>query len=215
MSAGGIKKISENRRRVLKLIAVGSTYATCLKAYPFAIQDIVRGYGPDPNMINPKISWKKILSHRQVAILRVLGDIVIPADTQSPAASSLDLSDFINEWVSAPYPVQRNDKQTLVEGMTWLDKKANVETGIGYVELSADKQLDIFDGLAKQIIMDMASVENKQFFERLVFLFVGAYYTTKVGMDDIGYAGNVPLLSFEGPPLEVLKLIEGVGSENN
>jgi hypothetical protein len=53
-----------------------------------------------------------------------------------------------------------------------------------------------------------ASAERKkaaQFFKRYRDLTAGGYYTTPEGMKDIGYVGNVPLPSFDGPPPEVLR----------
>ena len=37
------------------------------------------------------------------------------------------------------------------------------------------------------------------FFVTMRMLATGAFYTTREGMCDIGYVGNVPLESFEGP----------------
>ena len=43
------------------------------------------------------------------------------------------------------------------------------------------------------------------FFKKFRDLTAGGFYTTKEGMKDIGYTGNVPLTSFDGPPPDVLK----------
>ena len=44
-----------------------------------------------------------------------------------------------------------------------------------------------------------------KFFAKFRDLTAGGFYTTPVGMKDIGYMGNVPLARFDGPPLEALK----------
>ena len=44
-----------------------------------------------------------------------------------------------------------------------------------------------------------------QFFKKFRDLTAGGYYTTPEGMKDIGYVGNVPLATFDGPPPEVLR----------
>ena len=44
-----------------------------------------------------------------------------------------------------------------------------------------------------------------KFFAKFRDLTAGGFYTTPVGMKDIGYTGNVPLEKFDGPPLEALK----------
>ena len=44
-----------------------------------------------------------------------------------------------------------------------------------------------------------------KFFAKFRDLTAGGFYTTPVGMKDIGYTGNVALEKFDGPPLEALK----------
>ena len=44
-----------------------------------------------------------------------------------------------------------------------------------------------------------------QFFKRFRDLTAGGFYTTPEGMKDIGYVGNVPTATFEGPTPEALK----------
>ena len=41
-------------------------------------------------------------------------------------------------------------------------------------------------------------------------LTIGGFCTSPLGRQYLGYVGNVPLTSFDGPPPEVLKLV-GVG----
>ncbi len=45
------------------------------------------------------------------------------------------------------------------------------------------------------------------FFTRYRDLTAIGFYTTPIGMKDIGYRGNVPLASYDGPPKEVLAKI--------
>ena len=44
-----------------------------------------------------------------------------------------------------------------------------------------------------------------KFFAKFRDLTAGGFYTTPVGMKDIGYTGNTPLAKFDGPPLAALK----------
>src|SRR5262245_52733848 len=84
----------------------------------------VGGYGIDPSLFSPTVTWGKSLAREQIVALRILSDIVIPADEYSPKASDLDIPDFINEWVSAPYPEQQTDRKTLLNGLQYLDRQA-------------------------------------------------------------------------------------------
>ena len=71
----------------------------------------------------------------------------------------------------------------------------------------------IADAQRAQIADDICSpgkaragfADAARFFARFRDLTAGGFYTTPVGMKDIGYTGNVSLQKFDGPPLEALK----------
>ncbi|HPF47748.1 MAG TPA: gluconate 2-dehydrogenase subunit 3 family protein [Emcibacteraceae bacterium] len=204
------QKLSPNRRRVLQLMAVAGTSAAYLSNYPNNLANAqVRqeGYGQDVDVNNPVVTWDKILDTNQLKNLSVLGDLIIPADDKSPSASHLNITDFVNEWVSAPYPDQLKDRETITTGLERLNQMANKKDARHFYNLSAADQAAMFDELAKSVEAGKASEADDQFFTRLVYLFVGGYYTTDEGMADIGYVGNVPLERFDGPPEEIRKLI--------
>lgn len=202
-------KITANRRKVLKLMAVAGASAAYLQNYPRMADAQTRseGYGQDVDVNNPSVTWDKTLDSNQLKNLIVIGDLIIPADDKSPSASFLDITDFVNEWVSAPYPDQQKDRDTITRGLARLNGRANENDVRYFYDLSVDQQADMFDNLAKSVEAGSATDDDTLFFERLIYLYVGGFYTTDEGMADIGYVGNVPLETFEGPPEEIKKLI--------
>jgi len=206
------EKLSPNRRRVLQLMAIGGASAAYLQNYPHMSANAQtptkqKGYGQDVDVNNPVVTWDKTLDSNQIKNLDVIGDLIIPADDQSPAASNLNITDFVDEWVSAPYPNQETDRATITIGLERLNAQANEQDARFFHNLNAENQASIFDKLAKSVEEGTASEEDDLFMDRLVYLYVGGYYTTDEGMEDIGYAGNVPLETFDGPPAEIRKLI--------
>src|ERR1700744_5216533 len=68
------------------------------------------GYGTDPNLLEvykPGELWPLTFTARQRRTAKVLCDLIIPADATSPSASEVGVVDFLDEWISAPYVVQR------------------------------------------------------------------------------------------------------------
>src|SRR6186713_597920 len=68
------------------------------------------GYGADPDLIKtykPGELWPLTLNPVQRRAATALCDVIIPADEKSPSASAVGVVDFIDEWISAPYPRQR------------------------------------------------------------------------------------------------------------
>jgi hypothetical protein len=165
------------------------------------------GYGKDPNLLKihqPGELWPLTLSESQRATATVLSDLIIPADDQSPAASKVGVIDFIDEWISAPYPSNRQDKPLIVEGLAWLDQEAQRRFKNTFSALTEQERVAICDDISAT--KPAAQFEQAaKFFARYRALTAGGYYTTPVGMKDLRYVGNVAMTTFEGPPVEVLK----------
>ncbi len=164
-----------------------------------------KGYGPDPDMVKaykPGDLWPLTFSSGQRELVIVLCDIIIPADEQSPSASSQGVHDFIDEWISSPYSAQTSDRNLILKGLAWLDEEAGRQGSANFVALSADAQLKICKELS---LVPKAFPGN--FFWKLRDLVAGGYYTTPVGMRDLGYRGNMPMPEWNGPPKEVLDLL--------
>ncbi len=172
--------------------------ATSIKAH---------GYGPDPVMVKvykPGDVWPLTLSEPQRRTTRALCDVIIPADETSPSASSLGVPDFIDEWISSPYPGQAGDRRLMLEGLKWIDDESNKRFSKPFADASSEQQIALCTDLASAKPLP----EYKKavtFFKRFRDLTAGGYYTTPEGMKAIGYVGNMPSGTFEGPPLEALK----------
>ena len=77
----------------------------------------------------------------------MLCDLIIPQDAESPSASSVGVVDFIDEWVSAPYPSQRQDRKTILDGLAWLDTEANRRFQRAFSQLTESQQTAICDDI--------------------------------------------------------------------
>ena len=169
-----------------------------------------KGYGPDPELIRkykPGDLWPLTFNKDQRRLMIVLCDIIMPADKTSPSASSLGVHDFVDEWISSPYPAQKGDRKIILEGMKLLDEKSVRRGKPDFVSLSAKDQLVICEDLAQKAKANQNRFPGS-FFYRLRNLVAGGYYTTPAGMKDIGYIGNVPQAEWNGPPAEVLKKLK-------
>lgn len=171
-----------------------------------------QGYGTDPNLIKvykPGELWPLTFTGRQRRTVKVLCDLIIPADSSSPSASEVGVVDFLDEWISAPYEQQLQDRATLLKGLAWLDREAasRYGTGMSFVALSNDQQTAICDDICFVAKAKPDFVEAATFFARYRDLTAGGFYTSPQGRKDVRYVGNVPLPRFDGPPPEVLKKV--------
>jgi hypothetical protein len=166
------------------------------------------GYGTDPDLLKVYERgevWPLTLSAPQRRLAGILADIIIPDDGHSPSASSVGVVDFIDEWVSAPYPDCQRDRPILLGGLEWLDAEAARRFGKDFAELAAAQQGAICDDICDQSRVAPAQREAARFFAVFRDLTAGGFYSTPVGRKDLGYIGNVPLVRFDGPPAALLK----------
>lgn len=195
----------ESIRWMLAASAVIAAPDGLLKAAPPAVA--AKGYGPDPSMVKlyqPGDVWPLTLDATQRDTVHALCDLILPADDTSPAASAVGVPDFIDEWISAPYPQQAGDRRTLLEGLAWIDAEAGRRFQQPFAQLSIEAQTSLCEALASP----KPKPEHKKaaaFFKRFRDLTAGGYYTTPEGMKAIGYVGNVPSATFDGPPPEALR----------
>jgi hypothetical protein len=160
-----------------------------------------KGYGTDPDLMREyKYGdyWPLTMTDDQRRLAASLCALIIPADEKSKSAADLGVHDFIDEWISAPYPDQQRDRVVV------LDTEANKLFGRKFADLTDAQQQAIADDICSE---EKAAAEFKPgaaFFRRYRDLTAGGFYTTPEGMADIGYIGNVPSLTFVGPPPEVI-----------
>ena len=157
-----------------------------------------RGYGRDPDLLHPQVTWALTLAAQQKTAIARLADVFLPEDGSSPSASAVGVPDFIDEWVSAPYPQQQQDRVVVLEGLAALECAANAPL----------HTLDATQAQALVAGLHARAAEGKQPEARFFALFrricLIGYYTTPVGVAELGYVGYQPSARFAGPPPEVL-----------
>jgi hypothetical protein len=201
-----------DRRAAIKWMLAASATVPFLNSKSFAQSGpsipTPRGYGSDPNLISPESApWERILTPTQFKTTSALADVILPKDGESPSASELNVPDFIDEWVSAPYPTQQNDRVTILEGIDWINSESQFRFQKDFYDLDEKRQTAICDDICYTPKAKPEHETGAKFFNDFRRLTMGGYYTTDYGTREVGYVGNVALASFDGPPPEVLKFL--------
>ena len=190
-------------------------------APPFAVVDWpalpeakpAPGYGRDPKLMEPSVPWPLTLDRAQRATLDLLGDLILPPEGDAPGAGKLGVAAFVDEWVSAPYPVQRADRERILPGLAWLDAQSRALGGRSFVALAPAQRTTLMDALmvatpAPRMVAPVA------FMDKLRYLFVTGYYSLPEGKADMGYIGDQPTEGpYPGPTPEALAHLDRVLGE--
>lgn len=148
-----------------------------------------KGYGRDPDLNDPKVPWPLTLTTAQRAVIDMLGDMILPADAASPGAGKLGVGAFIDEWISAPYPRQQDDRTTVLAGLIWLDAQSRALQRKPFTALTTAQRGTLLDALTTDAPA-AAMVKPVAFMDRLRNLFVLGFYSLPEGKADMGYIGD-------------------------
>lgn len=205
-----------DRRTTIKWMLAASASAPLLQQLAFAAPHeearTPQGtpYGSDPKLLEaykPGELWPLTFTPGQRRTATALSDLIIPADEVSPSASAVGVVDFIDEWISAPYPKQRQDRKIVLAGFAWLDRESAKRFKTGFAELEPARQTAICDDICHVAKAKPPFARAAVFFARYRDLTAGGFYTTPQGRGDLKYIGNTPLPRFDGPSPEVLKKV--------
>lgn len=136
----------------------------------------------------------------EMATIAVLSDIIIPKDDVSGSATDAKVPDFI-EFIVKDKP---DFKTPMRGGLRWLDIESSKRFATAFKDCTAPQQIQIVDDIAYP---EKAKPEMKQgvsFFNLMRNLTATGFYTSQIGVKDIGYIGNT-VAQWNGVPDDVLK----------
>lgn len=172
-----------------------------------------KGYGRDPDLNDPKVPWPLTLTTAQRAVIDMLGDMILPADAASPGAGKLGVGAFIDEWISAPYPRQQDDRTTVLAGLTWLDAQSLALQRKPFTALTTAQRGTLLDALTTDAPA-AAMVKPVAFMDRLRNLFVLGFYSLPEGKADMGYIGDQVIEgAYPGPDATALARLSALIKE--
>lgn len=158
--------------------------------------------GRQPHEIarDKKLHAETFFTPHEMATITTLVDIIIPKDEKSGSASEAKVPEFI-EFIAKDIP---EHQLPLRGGLRWLDLQSATRYGQPFVSCSSPQQLELVTKIAypKRATPDMQA--GVAFFNRMRDLTASGFFSSKMGMADIGYVGNSPN-RWAGVPADVLK----------
>jgi gluconate 2-dehydrogenase gamma chain len=134
----------------------------------------------------------------QYKTLQALCETILPADADSGGAIEAGAPEFIDLLTSENPKYQL----TLGGGLMWLDTTCVDRYGNAYLDCTAQQKTEILDLIAyrKNIAQDPNLGPGVEFFSFLRGMTADGFFTSKIGIDYLGYIGNGYLAEFPGCP---------------
>jgi gluconate 2-dehydrogenase gamma chain len=161
----------------------------------------------------------KFFTRHEYQTVRTLVDYIIPRDERSGSATDAGVPQYMDFVLSdqtpppgPPNPTPRfyvapTASQINVRGgLAWLDNECADRFGAGTTFLSAT------DAQRRQVLDDIAWPAKAKpelshgvaFFTRMRDMTASGFYSSKMGIQDLRYMGNVPMAKWDGCPPEVI-----------
>jgi hypothetical protein len=201
-----------DRRKSLKVLALGAVSGGLLldackqadtdkKTVPAAKEgELTYDRMEEEQKEHERLMSQKFFNEHEMATIAVLSDIIIPADEVSGSATDAGVPDFIEFMVK-----DKPDFQTPMRGgLRWLDMQMARLYGKAFKDCSQQEQLLMVDALAYPGKAKPGMQQGVKFFSLMRNLTASGFYSSEIGMKDVGYVGNRPN-QWNGVPDDVLK----------
>jgi hypothetical protein len=191
-----------NRRQAVELLALGSL-ATAFDWTPAQADRAAGLVGAARRAANTTGYAPTFFTPHEWNTVRTLVDIVIPKDERSGSATDAGVPEFI-DFVMTDRP---EGQDAVRGGLAWLDTECRRRSGKTFLASTAAERTAVLDDIAWP---DRAKPEFSHgiaFFNRFRDLTASGFWSSKIGVEDLQYLGNVAIANWQGcPPAALEKL---------
>jgi hypothetical protein len=164
------------------------------------IPEVVKGKLRDEVIHDNKLKAEKFFTASEMAAIKILADIIIPADAKSGSASQAGVPAFI-EFIVKDMPQHQTPMRG---GLMWLDTQSKKMFSKKFVALTPAERLKVVDLIAYPNKAKKEHSQGVSFFNLMRNLTATGFFTSEMGVKDLEYLGNTPN-KWDGVPQDVLK----------
>ncbi len=188
-----------SRRDILRTLAAGAVGGSVLQVIPAKAAEFAHQAVRKEKAAAPAGKYApKFFDAHQYETLNSLCETIIPKDEKSGGAIEAGAPEFIDLITSE----NEEFHVKLGGGLLWLDTRCVDQFGKVYLECSAEQRKEILDLIAyrKNAKKDASLSQGVAFFALLRNMTCDGFYTSKIGIDDLQYIGNVARSEWPGCP---------------
>lgn len=143
----------------------------------------------------------KFFNEQEWAMLAILVDLIIPKDARSGSATDAGVPEFI-DFMMIDQPARQ---VAMRGGLAWIDLECHRRDGRMFADATDAERRLVLDDIAWPRRVKPGLSHGATFFSSLRDLTASGFWTTKMGIEDLGYMGNVYVPSWDGCPSAALK----------
>ena len=188
------------RRDAVRLLGAAS-----LAVFGVAAPDVARAadHAFDALQQGAPVYKPIFFSKTEWPLVRALGDLVIPKDAQSGSASDAGVPEFM-DFIMNEY---KGNQKWMREGLAWMNTESTKRFKKPFTAVAEAQQKQILDDIAFPKKAKPEFKAGVEFFTRFRDLTASGFYTSRMGVKDIGYMGNITMSEWVGCPEPQLKKI--------
>lgn len=136
------------------------------------------------------------------ATMTLLADMIIPRDERSGNASDSGAIDYID------FVASRQDakgQEALRRELAWYDEECTRRFSRKFIECTEAERGKLLDDVAWPARASEAMKPHAEFFNRIRDVTASGFFSSRMGVDDLGYLGNVYNPNWTGAPPEAMK----------
>jgi hypothetical protein len=142
----------------------------------------------------------KAFNPHEFKTLERLSDLIVPTEAHSPGALAAHAAEWI-DYMASNCPELA---EIFTGGFAWLDHEMQRRYGADFVNAKLEQQTALLDLIALQKNEAPENAPGIHFFRWARNLVLDAYYTSPIGIKELGYMGNTAVSEFHVPE-EVLQ----------
>jgi len=184
------------RREAIKGIAVGVGTVSGLPV----LNNIVRAEGHHHHVVAPLVTeatasrTPSFFDKHQYATVTELASLIIPTD-ETPGAREAKVNEYIDMIVGESAV---DVKKIYLDGLAWLDKTSVERHNKKFIDLTNNQQVAILTEISQIKNPTPENEVQTKFFKAMKDITIDGFYTSKIGIEELGYIGNTVLDEFPG-----------------
>jgi hypothetical protein len=143
----------------------------------------------------------KFFTDHEWATVRMLVDLIIPKDDRSGGATDAGVPEFMDFMMDD----QPNRQTAMRGGLAWIDRQCEDRYEKRFVDCTPEQRTAVLDDIAWPQKAKREFSHGVAFFNSFRDLTASGFWSSKMGVEDLKYMGNVMVPNWNGCPPDALK----------